>query len=106
MSATVTKKPKKRSPGAFFFTVTEVTLDSSYALAGEPISAAQLGLRHVDIAVCSIVHGDEAKSSEIFPGVAFYKEGKIHVVNLKTGVEVAETKNLEKIVVQVVAFGR
>jgi hypothetical protein len=106
MSVTVTKKPKISIPGAERRTITEITLDSSYALGGEVVTAAQLGLRHVDAAICSIIHGDEAKSSELFAGVASYSGGKIHVVNLKTGVEVAETKNLEKVVVQVVAFGR
>lgn len=106
MSAIVTKAPKSYIPGADRMTVTEVTLDSSYALGGEPVTPKQLGLRVLDVAICNIVHGDEVKTAEIFPGVAYYKEGKIHVINLKTGVEVAETKNLEKLVVQVIAFGR
>lgn len=106
MAATVSKKPKRFTPGYDRMTITEITLDSSYALNGEAVTPGQLGLRIVDIAICNIVSGDEAKSSEIFPGAAFYKGGKIHVINLKTGVEVAETKNLEKLVVQVVAFGR
>lgn len=106
MPATVTKGPKRVIPGAERRTTTEITLDSSYALGGEEVTPAQLGLHHVDAAICNIVHGDEAKTAEIFPGVAFYSGGKIHVINLKTGVEVAETKNLEKLVVQVVAFGR
>jgi hypothetical protein len=104
MSVTVSKAPKGRIPGAERITVSEITFDDSYAEDGEPLTAKQLGLRIVDAAVCTVIHGSE--SSELRPAAAFYSGGKLHLIDTATGKEVASTKNMSKVVVQVVAFGR
>jgi hypothetical protein len=104
MSVTVSKKPTSTIPGAERRTVTEITLDNSYASGGEALTAAQLGLRHVEAAICSVVHGTESATYRAV--TAYYKEGKLHLIDSATGKEVESTKDMSKVVVQVVAFGR
>lgn len=89
-------------------TVSDVTCDSSYQSEGEPLTAEQLGLASVDYAYCFIKNGDEAKEAELFVGSPTYDPEKavLHLNNLKTGKEVASTKNMEKVVVRVVAYGK
>lgn len=107
MAATVSKV-KRINPASSLVTVTEVALDSSYQSGGEPLTAKQLGLRVCDYAVCTIIHGDEHKTSEVFSGQAYYtpSTGLIHVTNIKLGEETASTNNMEKLVISVLAFGR
>lgn len=90
-----------------FRTVTDVTFDSSYLEGGESLTAAQLGLASVQRAECYMKNGDEAKEAELFVGNPFYDPEKavLKLYNLKTGKEVATTKNMEKVVVRVVAHG-
>lgn len=87
-----------------FRTVTDVTLDSSYLEGGEALTAEQLGLASVDRADCFIKNGSE---SEEWVGFAFYEPAKalIHLYSVKTGKEVASTKDMSKVVVRVVAMG-
>ena len=89
-----------------FLTVTEVTFASSYTSEGETFTAANAGLGSIDHAWCTIVHGDEAKTSEQFVSECWYEGGKLHLLDAKTGVEVAAGKNMEKVKVQVFAIGR
>jgi hypothetical protein len=106
MALTVTRQFGPKTFG--FYTVTEVACDSSYLAEGESLTAAELGLATADFALCEIIQGDEAKESELFVGVAYYTPAteKLHLINLKTGKEVASTKNMEKVIVRVVAFGK
>lgn len=109
MSVTTTRVQTARPMGSDLFTVTEAVLDSSYASEGEPLPVKELGLRRLSFPpLCFIQHGDEGKSSEQFAGVAYYSTSteKLHVINLKEGKEVASTKNMEKLKVQIVAFGK
>lgn len=87
-----------------FRTVTDVTLDSSYLEGGESLTAAQLGLQTVDRAECFMKNGSE---SEEWVGFATYTpaDSKIHLFSVKTGKEVASTKDMSKVVVRVVAMG-
>jgi hypothetical protein len=103
MGVVVARTKKARVPGAERRTVTDVTFDNSYAEGGEPLTAEQLGLNSVDVAVCSLIHGSE--STELLAGAAWYSGGKLHLLDVKTGKEVASTKDMSKVVVQVVAFG-
>lgn len=106
MSVTVSKDPTASIPGAERRTITEITFDSSYAEGGEALTAKQLGLRIVEATVCNVIHGSE--STELLAIAAFYtpSTSKIHLIDVKTGKEVASTKDMSKVVVQVLAFGR
>lgn len=107
MAVSVTKVQGPTVPGAEVFNVNEVTFDSSYLSEGETLTAAELNHTKVNFAVCTILAGDEAKESELFVGQAYYTPSteKLHLINLKTGKEVASTKNMEKVKVLVLSFG-
>src|SRR3954453_4778260 len=107
MALTVTNVQAATVPGAEVRTVKQVACDSSYQAEGEPLTAKELGLGAVTYANCSIINGDEAEESELFVGAAYYTPSteKLHLINLKTGKEVASTKKMNKVVVQVEAFG-
>lgn len=87
-------------------TVTEATFSNSYPSEGEVFTAATAGLQALDFADVNIIHGDEAKSTEQYISGVYYEKGKLHAVNAKTGKEVEAGKNLEKLKVQVISFGR
>ena len=87
-----------------FYTVTEVTFDSSYAEGGESFTPAQAGLASIDHAFVTVVNGSE--EATVRPTNCFYKEEKLHLIDSATGKEVAGTKNMEKVKVQVFAFGK
>lgn len=103
MGVAIARNQKARVPGAEKRTVTKVTFDNAYQENGEPLTAAQLGLRHVDFATCNVTHGSEAEGSP----TAWYEPavGKIHLISPKTGKEVAGAVDCSHVVVEVVAFG-
>lgn len=106
MAMTVTSVQGSTVPGAQVFTVNEVTFDNSYASEGEPLTASELGLKKVVFALCQPVTGSENESE--FPiADAYYTPAteKIHLLNAKTGKEVASGKNVEKVKALVIAFG-
>lgn len=89
-----------------FLTVTEATFDSSYLENGEVFTPANAGLTTIDAAWCQIIHGDEAKTTEMFVSEVWYAGEKLHALDAKTGLEVASTKNMEKLKVLVFAIGK
>jgi len=84
----------------------KVTFDNSYQSEGEPLTFKELGLSYVESADVSILNGSENESE--FPVSSGYytpSTEKIHLINAKTSKEVASTKNVEKVVAQVEAYG-
>lgn len=108
MAVTATRVQTGRPMGSDYYTISTVACDSSYQSEGEPLTPRELGLRRVTFAICNILNGDEAAESELFVGLATYTPAteKLHLINLKSGKEVSSTKKMEKVVVQVVAFGK
>lgn len=104
MGVATARSQKARVPGSERRTITKVTFDNSYQENGEALTAAQLGLKKVDFAICSVIHGSEAEGSP----TAWYEpsKGLIHLIGSKTGKEVASAVDCSKVVVEVVAFGR
>lgn len=94
-----------RVPGSRRQTVSEVTLDSSYLENGEPLTPKELGLTSVAWAFCLILNGSESETVEV--GWAKYNVSKelLEVFNYKSQKQIASTKDLSKLVVQVVAYG-
>lgn len=107
MAVSVTKVQGPTVPGAEVFNINEVTFDSSYAENGEPLTQAELGHTKVNFAVCTLIAGDEAEESELFQGAVYYTPSteKIHIINLKTGKELASTKKAAKVKALVLSFG-
>lgn len=89
-----------------FFTVTDVTLDSSFQENGESLTAAQLGLAKVDHASCTVKNGSEAEATAV--GSAWYDPTKELLVlnDYKTQKTLAKEKDVSKVVVRVIAFGK
>lgn len=87
-----------------FYTVTEVTFDSSYAEGGESFTPANAGLATIDHSFCAITHGSE--SATLRPTNCYYESEKLHLIDSATGKEVAGTSNMEKVKVLVFAFGK
>jgi hypothetical protein len=107
MSLTVTKEPGRPDViGALRATRTEVTLDSSYTEGGEPLTAAQLGLRLVDRATCTVKHGSEVEATAVGSVVYDQSAGKLIVNDYKTQKPMVKEKDLSKVVVIVDAWGR
>jgi hypothetical protein len=89
-----------------FYSVSEWVGDSSYASGGETVTFAGLGMASVDFAVCEIVAGSE--SSTLRPANAYYTPAteKLHLIDSATGKEMEATKDMSKVKVQIVAFGK
>lgn len=106
MSATAVVKKTARVPGSEKRTVTEVTLDNSYAEGGEPLTPKELGLRTVDSAVC--IAKNLSESETVTVGSIWYDTAnqKLRVNDAKTQKEMAGTKDLSKVVVIVTALGK
>lgn len=104
MALTVTQNVAPSSFG--FYTVSTVTGDSSYLSEGEPLLFAELGLASVDFAICEVIAGTE--SATIRAVTAYYTPAteKLHYIDSATGKEVESTKDLSKVKVQIVAFGK
>jgi hypothetical protein len=94
-----------RIPGARRQVVAEVVLDSSYLEGGEPLTAAELGLKSVAWAFCLLLQGSESETVEV--GWATYNAEKelLKLFNYKTQKEIGSTKNVEKVKVMVIAYG-
>lgn len=89
-----------------FFTVTDVTLDSSYAEGGEPLTAAELGMASVDFATCSVKNGSESEAVPIMGPWYDPAKALLHLNDAKTQKELAKEKDVSKVVVRVLAFGK
>lgn len=105
MALTVAAVQTARPPGAERRVIKEVTFDSSYLENGEPLTAAELGLKKVTFADCNITNGSE--EATVRPAIAYYTPSteKLHLIDSATGKEVASTKDMSKVKVQVVAYG-
>lgn len=105
MAVSVTTLQTARPPGAERRTVTEITFDNSYLEGGEPLTAAQLSLKKVIFAACEIINGSE--EATVRPTNCYYTPAteKIHLIDSATGKEVASTKDMSKVKVQVEAYG-
>lgn len=90
---------------AGFRTVTDVTCSEKYVEGGESLTAANLGLATVDYAICQLKNGSEG---EDFIAAAYYDPAKalLHLIDAKTGKEVAKEVNASKVVVRVIAHGK
>lgn len=106
MSVSTVVKSKARVPGAARSTISEVTLDNSYAEGGEPLTAKELGLRIVDSATCFVKNGSEAEATAV--GSVYYdtSAAKLIVNDYKTQKPMAGAKDLSKVVVIVHASGK
>lgn len=105
MAVTATKVRHDDVHGNQRCTVTDVTFDSSYPTGGEPLTAADLGLREVQSAVATI-KTPTAAATAIVSAVYDIANSKLKVNTI--GAEVANATNLTTtttLVVQVVAFG-
>jgi hypothetical protein len=106
MSVTASIKRTAKVPGSERRSITEVTMDNSYAENGEALSAAELGLRTVDFAYCNVKNGSESEAVAV--GSCWYDatNAKLRVNDYKTQKEMAAGKDLSKVVIRVYAFGK
>ena len=105
MAVSTARVRKPTVPGAERFTVTTVTFDSSYQEGGEPLTPKELGLKRVTFAICVVTNGSEEATVRATDPFYTPSTEKIHLIDNATGKEVASTKNMEKVKVQVFAFG-
>lgn len=105
MAVTTSRLSKSKVPGKSRTSITKVTFDSSYLEGGEPLTAKELGLRRVISSQCFIINGSE--EATVRPTNCYYTPSTalIHLIDSATGKEVASTKNMEKVVVEVHASG-
>ncbi len=97
-------KPKS-VPGDLWYTVSEWTLDNSYALGGEPLTLRELGFGPEAVYLNSsieLLNGTEAEAQPITD--LSYDGSKIHVIDGKTQKEVAETKDLSKVKFRITCY--
>lgn len=100
---TVTTKETARPPGAEKRVVVEVQFDSSYLSEGESFKPSDVGLTRFSFApTATLTNGSE---SEEYVGGCYYASEKLHLLNVKTGKEVASEKNMEKVKALVVCYG-
>lgn len=85
--------------------VTEVTMDSSYPTGGEAVTAAQLGLATVDVAICSTNTGHIAQYDKANAKIKLYYADYDAVADGAL-IEVPNTTNVAAVVVTVVAYGK
>lgn len=87
-------------PGDRRCTVTKVVFDSSYPTGGEPLTAAQLGLRTVTHAHAQVQVAGTGSVTNVFYDVANQK-----LKAFTAAAEVANTTDLSAVTVQVTAYG-
>ena len=108
MALTVTNVlgvPYRRS-GVQRKVVKKVVFDNSYQEGGESLTKAELGLNVIEDASVEILNGSENESEfPVSSGYYTISDEKLHLLNAKTSKEVASTKNVEKVVAKVTAFG-
>jgi hypothetical protein len=105
--AVATKRISKATvPGASRRTVTEVTLDNSYAEGGESLTPKELGLQRVTDAFCTIKNGTESEANPALSAWYDLENKKLRVINSKTQKEFVATTDLSKVVVIVMATGK
>lgn len=99
-------KQTGRPPGDDDYTVTDYTAPESTTEGGEAVTPANLGLTTVKHAECHVIHGSE--SAELQIGAAHYDEEEelLELIDLKTGKIVAKEKDLSKVVVRIIAYGK
>jgi hypothetical protein len=96
-------------PGSRRQTVTEVTLDTEYAAGGEPVTAAELGLSRFEWGFCLPLTGTESETIELgFLSLVRKSDvaAVIEAYSWKTGKVVATGKDLSKVKVLVIAYGK
>ena len=105
MAVTTTILDQPRVPGARRQVAAEVTFDSSYLEGGEPLTAAELGLKRVIWAHCATLQGSESETVEF--GWARYNAEKelLEAFNYKSQKAIAKEKDLSKVKVLVIAYG-
>lgn len=81
-------------------TVYDVTMDSSYAEGGEPVTAANLGLNDIERSTWSV----QKVSGSVNVASASRYEEKLHLFDETPG-EVAGAANVEGVVVRAVSRG-
>ena len=88
-----------------FYTLTEATFDNSYEEKGEAFTPANAGLASFSHApLCFVINGSEAEANPV--DTAYYKEEKLHLIDGKTAKEMAKEKDMSKVKVLVLAFGK
>lgn len=85
--------------------VTEITMDSSYPTGGEAVTAAQLGLATVDVALCSTNTGHIAQYDKANAKIKLYYADYDAVADGAL-IEVPAATDVATVVVTVVAFGK
>jgi hypothetical protein len=86
--------------------VKKVVCDNSYLEGGEPLTRSELGLNVLEDVSVEILSGSENEAEfPVSSGWYTISDEKLHLLNAKTSKEVASTKNVEKVVAKVTAFG-
>jgi hypothetical protein len=96
----------QRVPGGETLTETDVTFDNSYEAEGEPVTAAELGLRRVTAGWCNLKNGSEAEATPVTSGWLDAVAMKLHLNNGKTSKELAGAVDASKVVLRVFALGK
>lgn len=103
MAASVSNTRPPRTPGDERFSVSTVTFDNKYVTGGEPVSAASLGLRYVNFAICTVA----AVGGTVNVAQAHYDTANEKILLFdETPAQVASEADVSNIKVQVVAFGK
>jgi len=102
MAVSVSRVQKGTVPGAERVSVTTVTFDNKYVTGGEPVTAANLGLKKVRFAICTIA----AVGGTVNVASAHYVPATgLLLLFDETPAQVASEADVSNIKVQVVAFG-
>ncbi len=85
--------------------VTLITMDASYPTGGEAVTAAQLGLATVDVAMCTSNTGHVAQYDKANAKIKLYYADYDAVADGAL-IEVPNTTDVSAVVVTVMAFGK
>ena len=89
-----------------FVSCVEVTFGATYTKEGETFKPSNAGLQDFEFVFPIIINGDEAEESELFQADVYYSKEKLHLINVKTGKELAEGKKTAKVKALVLCFGK